>query len=85
MPSIHTELACLLRDFLLHMCQVTPAMYAAIAAGQAASSVLCAANDCYLSVVDVGIDSDVQHIKAAAAAPHITTVHSKVRAPIILR
>ena len=34
-------------------------MFAAIAAGQAASSVLCAANDCQLLLVDVGVDGDL--------------------------
>lgn len=57
--------------------QVTPAMFAAIAAGQAASSVLCAANQCHLRVIDVGIDSDVQHIPAGPAR-HITALHNKV-------
>lgn len=60
------------------MSQVTPAMYAAIAAGQAASSVLCAANQCRLNIVDVGIDADIQHINAAPGS-HIRALHNKVR------
>jgi nicotinate-nucleotide--dimethylbenzimidazole phosphoribosyltransferase len=56
--------------------QVTPAMFGAIARNQAASSVLCAANDCSLHLVDVGVDGDVT--SAHPASPHITVHHAKV-------
>jgi NaMN:DMB phosphoribosyltransferase len=49
--------------------QVTPAVFRAIAAGKAASSVLCAAQGCDLHLVDVGVAADLSSV--AAAAPHI--------------
>ncbi len=49
--------------------QVTPAVFRAIAAGKAASSVLCAANGCQLHLLDVGVDADVAAV--APGAPHI--------------
>jgi copper(I)-binding protein len=56
---------------------VTPAMFAAIAAGGAASSVLCRANDVkHLELVDVGVDADVSHVRAGA--PGISVAHNKV-------
>jgi NaMN:DMB phosphoribosyltransferase len=56
--------------------QVTLAIFGAIARNQAASSVLCAANDCCLHLVDVGVDADVS--TATSAAPHITVHHAKL-------
>ncbi|KAF8073024.1 CYCB2-3 [Scenedesmus sp. PABB004] len=48
---------------------VTPAMFHAIAAGQAASSVLAAANGAGVVLVDVGVDADVTAAGAGAGAP----------------
>lgn len=68
--------------------QLTPAVFAAIAAGRAASSVLCAANGCSLELVDVGIDADVATAQEppavganATTKPHVlpaNVVHAKV-------
>jgi nicotinate-nucleotide--dimethylbenzimidazole phosphoribosyltransferase len=54
---------------------VTPAMFAAIARGQAASSVLAAANGCKVVLTDVGVDSDLSSIKGQLPA---TVLHQKV-------
>lgn len=61
---------------------VTPAMFAAIARGQAASTVLAAANSCSVIITDVGIDGDVSSI--TATKPGITVVHRKVSRPGLL-
>lgn len=53
---------------------VTPAMFAAIAQGQAASNALAAANDCGVILTDVGVDADVSHICSKTA----TVLHRKV-------
>lgn len=59
---------------------VTPAMFAAIARGQAACNVLAAANSCSVILTDVGIASDVSSITAEAVqAPSTTLLHKKVR------
>lgn len=55
-------------------------MFAAIAGGQAASSVLCAANDCFLDLIDVGVDADVTHMTAAPGT-HTRVMHNKVGIP----
>lgn len=58
---------------------VTVAVYKAIAAGIAASSVLCEANNCELELIDMGVDASLTHI--ASGKPHINVHHgSKVRA-----
>jgi hypothetical protein len=59
-------------------------MFAAIASGQAASSVLCAANDCQLLLVDVGVDADlIKPSPQKGAAAHVEAgrhiMHRKVR------
>ncbi len=46
---------------------VTAAMFAAVANGQAACAVLCAANGLSLELVDVGVDADVSAISPAGA------------------
>jgi NaMN:DMB phosphoribosyltransferase len=54
---------------------VTPAMFGAIARGQAASSVLAAANGCSVILTDVGVDGDLSSIKGQLPA---TVLHAKV-------
>jgi nicotinate-nucleotide--dimethylbenzimidazole phosphoribosyltransferase len=56
---------------------VTPALFKAIARGQAASTVLAAANDCKVILTDVGIDGDVSWTQPAT--PNTTLLHRKVR------
>lgn len=56
---------------------VTPAMFGAIARGQAASTVLAAANGCGVILTDVGVDGDVLNI-AADVHHSITVLHRKV-------
>jgi hypothetical protein len=61
--------------------QVTRAMFGAVAQGQAASSVLCAANNVQLMLVDVGVDADVQQQEApstSAGVHSIVVMHCKV-------
>lgn len=63
---------------------VTQAMFGVIARGQAASSVLAAANDCAVILVDVGVDGDVtSHRTAGSSQPGLpgnptTVLHKKV-------
>jgi NaMN:DMB phosphoribosyltransferase len=64
MPRHHHSSAQLPR-----LAQVTPAIFRAIAAGKAASSVLCAAHGCQLHLLDVGVDADLESV--APGAPHI--------------
>eukprot|EP00775_Hariotina_reticulata_P010334 gene10334-10491_t len=52
-------------------------MFGAIANGQAASSVLCAANSCHLLLTDVGVDGDVSGITPQQHS-HIAVSHKKV-------
>jgi hypothetical protein len=62
--------------------QVTPAVFRGIAAGLAASSVLCRANGSHLLLVDVGVDHDVSAVTGKAASSDgcsITVRHEKVR------
>lgn len=54
---------------------VTPAMFGAIARGQAASSVLAAANGCRVILTDVGVDEDLSSIKGHLKS---TVLHRKV-------
>lgn len=54
---------------------VTPAMFGAIARGQAASSVLAAANGCKVILTDVGVAADVASIKGQLPT---TVLHRKV-------
>jgi hypothetical protein len=58
-------------------------MFGAVARGQAASSVLCAANNVQLVLVDVGVDADVQlqqqqDPSSSAGANSIVVMHRKV-------
>lgn len=52
-------------------------MFRAIAAGGAASAVLCRQQDCTLELIDVGIDGDVSDVQSGC--PHISVVHAKVK------
>ena len=40
--------------------EVSAAVFRSIASGDAASAVLCKANDCHLVLVDVGLDADIE-------------------------
>lgn len=57
---------------------VTPAMFATIAAGKAASNVLAATNGCRVILVDVGVDADVSSTQPSDPAA-VTVLHRKVR------
>lgn len=59
---------------------VTPAMFGAIARGQAASSVLAAANGCRVVLTDVGVDGDVTNITGSHLPT--TVLHKKVSSRI---
>ena len=56
--------------------QVTQSIFRAIARGQAASNVICAANSMRLVLVDVGIDGDVTN--ATGNGSSILVRHAKV-------
>jgi NaMN:DMB phosphoribosyltransferase len=55
---------------------VTPAMFAAIARGQAACNVLAAQQQCGVILCDVGIDADVSHVQSTT--PQVCVLHRKV-------
>jgi NaMN:DMB phosphoribosyltransferase len=57
---------------------VTPAMFGAIARGQAASTVLAAANGCGVVLTDVGVDADISIVGAAEQRLPTTVLHRKV-------
>jgi len=54
-------------------------VFRGIASGGAASTVLCAANDATLFLVDVGLDAEVADVEAADAASHVIVLHEKIR------
>ncbi len=62
--------------------QVTQALFPAIAAGQAASAVVCAVNDCELELVDVGVDADISSVSSSNAQVHVH--HQKVSCALVV-